>query len=169
MSLQEAPLYGGAIVTKLPASRIDVSQIRDVPDNQEVFILEGETPANDESIIVDLIERVDKPTEEIIHDITGDLLQNAELVQVPMLLEEFQNDRIGAPALAFYTQVAEGLVVVVAVVRLESVKTDVVVSWNYRPDTSEAVSLEDGKFQQVLQSVRQVARDFEVKDYSLFG
>ena len=64
-------LYGGAITIKqLPASFIDVSHIRDVPDTQEVFINETSTTSGklDHSLIIDLLEKVD-PIEyqEAIH------------------------------------------------------------------------------------------------------
>ena len=53
-------LYGGAITIKqLPASFIDVSHIRDVPDTQEVFINETSTTSGklDHSLIIDLLEK----------------------------------------------------------------------------------------------------------------
>ena len=48
-------LFGGAITVDLPTRMVDVSEFRPVPDNQEVW-----TDADrDESIIVELLERVD--------------------------------------------------------------------------------------------------------------
>ncbi|KAI6368046.1 hypothetical protein MCOR25_004729 [Pyricularia grisea] len=50
-------LFGGAIVAEIPAQFADVSKIRQVPDNQEVFIdKDGFT-----SIIVEITERVGGP------------------------------------------------------------------------------------------------------------
>ena len=48
-------LFGGAIVVELPAAFIDASSIRQVPDNQEVF-LETDT---DISIVIELLENAD--------------------------------------------------------------------------------------------------------------
>ncbi|KAI2602690.1 Mog1p/PsbP-like protein [Hypoxylon sp. NC1633] len=51
------PLYGGALIADLPANFADVSTIRQVPDNQEVYIdKDGFT-----SIIFDIVERVGGP------------------------------------------------------------------------------------------------------------
>ena len=48
-------LFGGAITVDLPTRMVDVSDFRPVPDNQEVW-----TDADrDESVIVELLERVD--------------------------------------------------------------------------------------------------------------
>ncbi|XP_062185981.1 uncharacterized protein LOC133889498 [Phragmites australis] len=46
------PLFGGAISSTFPVRFQDVSNIRDVPDHQEVFI----DPARDESLIFELLD-----------------------------------------------------------------------------------------------------------------
>jgi len=46
------PLFGGAISTAFPARFQDVSNIREVPDHQEVFV----DPARDESLIFELLD-----------------------------------------------------------------------------------------------------------------
>ena len=51
---KSTPLFGGAIVCDLPEHFADVARIREVPDNQEVWIAkDGFT-----SIIVEIVERV---------------------------------------------------------------------------------------------------------------
>jgi hypothetical protein len=45
-------LYGGAIQTLLPTSFLDVSDLRPIPDHQEVFL----DPSDDSCIIVELME-----------------------------------------------------------------------------------------------------------------
>eukprot|EP00475_Leptophrys_vorax_P026014 TRINITY_DN36442_c0_g1_i1.p1 TRINITY_DN36442_c0_g1~~TRINITY_DN36442_c0_g1_i1.p1 ORF type:complete len:251 (+),score=16.42 TRINITY_DN36442_c0_g1_i1:274-1026(+) len=47
------PLFGGAILADIPTRFQDVSDFREVPDNQEVFA-DG---ARDESVVVELLER----------------------------------------------------------------------------------------------------------------
>ncbi|KAL5540383.1 hypothetical protein UlMin_045228, partial [Ulmus minor] len=51
-SYTERPLFGGAIASTFPARFEDVSNIRQVPDHQEVFV----DPARDESLIFELLE-----------------------------------------------------------------------------------------------------------------
>lgn len=48
-------LFGGAMTVRLPANFIDVSDLRQVPDNQEVFL----NSDGFESITVDILERVE--------------------------------------------------------------------------------------------------------------
>jgi len=48
----ERPLFGGAIATTFPVRFQDVSNIRQVPDHQEVFV----DPERDESLIVELLD-----------------------------------------------------------------------------------------------------------------
>ncbi|KAK8657389.1 hypothetical protein V6N13_035630 [Hibiscus sabdariffa] len=50
--LSERPLFGGAISTSFPLRFQDVSNIRQVPDHQEVFV----DPACDESLIFELLD-----------------------------------------------------------------------------------------------------------------
>ncbi|KAI7994351.1 putative ran guanine nucleotide release factor [Camellia lanceoleosa] len=48
----QRPLYGGSIATTFPLRFQDVSNIRQVPDNQEVLV----DPARDESLIFELLD-----------------------------------------------------------------------------------------------------------------
>jgi hypothetical protein len=51
-SFVERGLFGGAITCCIPANFYDVSNIREVPNNQEAFV----DPNRDESIIMELLE-----------------------------------------------------------------------------------------------------------------
>lgn len=46
------PLFGGAITMAMPGRFTDISQVRQVPDNQEVFA----DPSTDQSFIVEILE-----------------------------------------------------------------------------------------------------------------
>lgn len=50
--VRTCPLFGGALSAALPRSAVDVSGLREVPDNQEVFA----HPSTDQSLIVELLE-----------------------------------------------------------------------------------------------------------------
>ena len=52
MIVQERGLFGGSLSIKLPNNFQDVSEIRQVPDNQEVFVFNN----SDASIIIELLE-----------------------------------------------------------------------------------------------------------------
>lgn len=49
---RNCPLFGGAFSAILPRGAIDVSDLRPVPDNQEVFC----HPVTDLSLIIELLE-----------------------------------------------------------------------------------------------------------------
>lgn len=49
---QKRPLFGGALSAVLPSDATDVSELREIPDNQEVFT----HPRTDQSMIVELVE-----------------------------------------------------------------------------------------------------------------
>ena len=49
---RNCPLFGGTFSAILPPGAIDVSDLRPVPDNQEVFC----HPVTDQSLIVELLE-----------------------------------------------------------------------------------------------------------------
>ncbi|KAM5272625.1 ran guanine nucleotide release factor isoform 2-T2 [Ctenodactylus gundi] len=49
---RDCPLFGGAFSSILPTEAIDVSDLRPVPDNQEVFC----HPICDQSLIIELLE-----------------------------------------------------------------------------------------------------------------
>ncbi|XP_031209892.1 ran guanine nucleotide release factor-like [Mastomys coucha] len=50
--IENCPLFGGAFSAILPSGAIDVSDLRPVPDNQEVFC----HPVTDQSLIIELLE-----------------------------------------------------------------------------------------------------------------
>uniref|UniRef100_A0A8D0DIJ7 RAN guanine nucleotide release factor n=1 Tax=Salvator merianae TaxID=96440 RepID=A0A8D0DIJ7_SALMN len=49
---QGRPLFGGAFSALLPPGSLDISELRQVPDNQEVFV----HPDTDQSVIIELLE-----------------------------------------------------------------------------------------------------------------
>ena len=99
-------LYGGAItISKLPNSFIDISQIRQVPDTQEVFInqLSSHNDSHDvsgsfdHSFIIDLLERVDPiDYQEAIHlhlqDIVPPHVHNQPIEQIKQQQEEEEDN-----------------------------------------------------------------------------
>ncbi|KZT44161.1 Mog1p/PsbP-like protein [Sistotremastrum suecicum HHB10207 ss-3] len=56
--MSQRGLFGGAITIVYPPNLIDVSEIRQVPDTQEVFVAAD----SDVSFIVEVLERVDPPS-----------------------------------------------------------------------------------------------------------
>ncbi|KAK7192931.1 hypothetical protein DPSP01_005141 [Paraphaeosphaeria sporulosa] len=59
MQYKKVDLYGGAITVDLPTAYGDASQIREVPDHQEVYLDEN----GYSGVIVEILEYVEKPTD----------------------------------------------------------------------------------------------------------
>ncbi|XXH01184.1 1,3-beta-D-glucan synthase [Hypoxylon texense] len=189
------PLYGGALVADLPANFADVSVIRQVPDNQEVYIdKDGFT-----SIIFDITERVGGPGSgpEIdgqaltthLEDLVGD---GAEGVKVwnttPTLFSRLDED---IPA---YTLIATNMprddpkaksssattdftAFIITLVRLEREKTDLLITINvphiHGEYDEEDIDLELGKQGKLIGDAVDYAakiwETFKVKDWGLFN
>ncbi|KAJ7721071.1 hypothetical protein DFH07DRAFT_1008252 [Mycena maculata] len=60
MSSTTRPLFGGAITALAPANLVDASDLRQVPDTQEVFLY----PDSSVSIVVEILQRVDPADDE---------------------------------------------------------------------------------------------------------
>jgi hypothetical protein len=150
-------LYGGAITSTLPQGLLDASDLRQVPDTQEVFLNPSENTSNyeelvkDDSIIFDLMEAletknaVDALKEHFAEISTlNDNESNWKLLNV----QEFQLDVSGPesavlgfglePALKWgrseeptgENHLKPTLVLVLGLVRLSKVKTDVLITYN---------------------------------------
>ncbi|XP_046579583.1 ran guanine nucleotide release factor-like [Haliotis rubra] len=55
-------LFGGCLSAILPPGVKDVSELREIPDNQEVFV----HPMTDQSLIIEILEYVEEPDEQAI-------------------------------------------------------------------------------------------------------
>lgn len=75
MSLKANDLFGGALSVLLPSNAKDISDLRQIPDNQEVFA----HPVTDQSIIIEILEYVDKDDEEAIRTHFSDLASDNDV------------------------------------------------------------------------------------------
>ncbi|KAF9870399.1 ran-interacting Mog1 protein [Colletotrichum karsti] len=187
---KSTPLYGGALVCDLPEKFADVSKLREVPDNQEVWIdQDGFT-----SIIFDITERVGAAgsSPEIdgraltthLEELVG---EDVDTVKVWNTTEtSFSRLSTDVPA---YTLIAtqtpqsrsgssapDFTAIILTLVRLEKESTDILITINVphiKGEYDEAdVDLELGKQGKLIgDAVEYAARiweTFKVKDWSLF-
>ncbi|KXH52431.1 ran-interacting Mog1 protein [Colletotrichum salicis] len=195
---KSTPLYGGALVSDLPDKFADVSKLREVPDNQEVWIdSDGFT-----SIIFDITERVGPAgsSPEIdgraltthLEELVGE--EDVDTVKVWNTTEtSFSRLSTDIPA---YTLIAtqtpqvskpssssrssssapDFTAIILTLVRLEKESTDILVTINVphiKGEYDEAdVDLELGKQGKLIgDAVEYAARiweTFKVKDWTLF-
>lgn len=163
-------LWGGAITTEIPEGLLDASDFRQVPDTQEVFVPGAEADDTsltgvrvNDSIIFDLMERIDQEDSEAIKEHLAEIsnlngTKDWELFEITKC-----SNKLGVkayicvalePALKWgrkehnnqHVNKAEykpALALVLGVVRLEKVSTDLLVTYNaHFGDVDELEQLE---------------------------
>ncbi|KAF2827721.1 Mog1p/PsbP-like protein [Ophiobolus disseminans] len=184
MSFTNTPLYGGALTVDLPSNFADTSQIREVPDHQEVYLdTDGYS-----SIVIEILEYVDKPSDEAalqyhfadLVDGTGDSTTILKQERV----EFGDNGLRDKPALALTfiqtpaspppkRKTPEFVYIHLLLLRLKEQGSDVVVSVNvphYKGEYEEAKEGEDTRLMKDGWAVRERVREtLRVVEWGLFG
>lgn len=187
------PLFGGALSADLPAKFADVSKLRQVPDNQEVWIdQDGFT-----SIIFDITERVGpsgsgpkidgQAMTDHLEDMVGSDINTVKIWNTAET--EFSRLEKGIPAYTLIStqtpRVRPGeqkssapdfTAIVMTLLRLEKQKTDILITVNVPHIKGEYdeddVDLELGKQGKLIgDAVEYSARiweSFKIKDWGLF-
>ncbi|XP_064611266.1 ran guanine nucleotide release factor-like [Liolophura sinensis] len=141
MGGKEKLLFGTALSVVLPENAKDVSGIRDIPDNQEVFC----HPVTDQSFIIELLEFVDGTDEEAIKTHFEDLAScneasaSAQIIRVEEIPVQQTSmgectsvwQLSGRQNVAKFHDTAENIVNVhMGVIRLTEYRTDIVITFN---------------------------------------
>ncbi|EGG11971.1 uncharacterized protein MELLADRAFT_101812 [Melampsora larici-populina 98AG31] len=98
MESKQTDLFGGAIKVELPTTLIDISQVRQVPDSQEVFILNSkdlEKP-NDLSIIIEVLQKLSTSSSFDSIRFHFDSLANDNSAQSSKILKTFNLNQTSA-------------------------------------------------------------------------
>ncbi|KAJ3149838.1 hypothetical protein HK101_002007 [Irineochytrium annulatum] len=189
------PLFGGAIQAAIPSRFIDASNLREIPDNQEVFV---DSKGTDQSLIIELLEAVEitvddrSPAEHhfwILAEENNALeAKIASTGIVPEVLPNFTpleahtTSLIGTQRISKFRentpQSANLVAVHLCVIRLPRVGTDVVITLN-QPlqlgqesssvaglDVRDAVEESGRRAEEVF---RGVVEGFAVREWGLFG
>lgn len=189
------PLYGGAAQIVFPASIttafsvVDVSAIRQVPDTQECFIFEhpSKAPAFDLSLIVNLLQQVESSDLSLAmqEHIADMFLDDSAMPQFSIVETKdsscfafalHSNDRRDASAEGAPLHV----LVFLALIRLEQVSTDVVISMNFFlkdpasvRDVLAQIASDSGDARTDIganfTTFKEMASSFTVTEWSLFG
>ncbi|THY25812.1 ran-interacting Mog1 protein [Aureobasidium pullulans] len=186
MSYNKVELYGGAMTVDLPSNFADVSQIRQVPDNQEVYLdKDGLT-----SIVFDILERVDKPDldalkyhlEDIVEDdVDATKLWTSNSAVFSKLPPQTSAYTLFATHKPSAEAVSRGKApdftgILLTLIRLESQQTDLVISVNvphvggdYNKDEVNPSAGKQGPMLDAATSFRdRILQTFEIKDWDLF-
>lgn len=180
-------LYGGAISVEIPSDAVDVSTFRQIPDTQEVFLLEKPSGL-DQSLIFDLLERVESLTlPEVVAVHLDDILDEPALQVAP--LESFHNDHLECESHSFLVKPGPSkletddakLFMLLVIHRVEKVQTDIIItmnipieSGNVTPDVflqkvEEALSISgDAIMGEAYGVIKKAATSYKVLDWALF-
>ncbi|KAI0127972.1 hypothetical protein BJ170DRAFT_397191 [Xylariales sp. AK1849] len=189
-SYKSTPLFGGALVCDLPASFADVSKLRQVPDNQEVYIdKDGFT-----SIIFDITERVGSKGSgpEIdgramtvhMEELVGEDIDRVKVWNTtPTLFSRLDEDipaytliATQAPKPSERSTAPDFTAIILTLVRLERESTDILITINVPhikgEYDEEEVDLELGRQGQLIGDAVDYAakiwETFKVKDWGIF-
>lgn len=139
-------LYGGAITSTIPPHFLDASTLREIPDNQEVFVGDGSVDNVEQSLVFDLMEELaqakslEDAAQSHLHEITA--LNGAEtchvLIPAQPLANKFNTGElsstilVGAEPAHKWGRASNNnvLIIALALVRISKVKADLVVSYN---------------------------------------
>ncbi|KAH9934884.1 Mog1p/PsbP-like protein [Fomitopsis serialis] len=172
-------LFGGAITTTLPTSLIDASDLRQVPDTQEVFLY----PDAGISIIVEVLQCVDAEQtadivklhfESLVHD--NDAVEN-KIIEVSQLSGESSGNRTPLPIVLSGTQLVrkfnhthpDELRILLAVYRIQDKNVDLVLSMNIPMKTSDGATITGDQFAVAQETFSLAARSLRIVDYGLFA
>ncbi|KAI6653704.1 Ran guanine nucleotide release factor [Oopsacas minuta] len=178
-----ASLYGGALICSLPTPRVDVSELRQVPDNQEVFA----HPYTDQSIIIELLEYQNVASgHEAARLHYQDISQANNSIETAILSHEVVDTSnitmekciachylTGTQKIAKFNETVEqsNLVRVQLVLyRLQEYNTDVVVTYNDPVKISEGSSSKKEEAEKwELQQFSEVVKSIKLVDASIFN
>lgn len=160
-------LFGGSFLLDLPDNFLDVSQLRQVPDNQEVFVSKD----SDESFVIELLETTDAALDSSIEYHWNDLCEANTASECKILKSETvsivnigvshkEEVLVGMQSVPKFGKNSdiEQVTLYLYMLRIHNLKTDILLSWNIpgnHPDNSD-------NFLSILKS-------FRVLDLSIFN
>ncbi|KAI4113652.1 MAG: hypothetical protein LQ338_008141 [Usnochroma carphineum] len=186
-------LFGGAITANLPDGYADVSNIREVPDHQEIYL----DASGFSSIIIEVAERVSQPAtdeealkfhfQDIVDEHDMGRIWHTEVVQLPHFpadtpcytllgtttLPPATNGNVNRPLTPTFTAI------ILTLIRLVPQSTDIVVTINiphipgHQEPSNGEVDFEEGKLGSLVEEGMRIRdeiwRTLEVRDWGLFG
>lgn len=184
---QSHPLFGGALSAVLPHSATDISELREIPDNQEVFA----HAHTDQSLIVELVEYQGQVADQDaaryhFEDIAGSnkaLEPGAFKVTdvVPLSKSEVSLSHCssawmltGTQCVSKFNEEARNVVTLhLGLFRLPQFSTDVLITFNdpqsISPDSSSATSAEAHRESWTMLDFQRLLQTLTLHNPGLFG
>ncbi|CAD6906010.1 unnamed protein product [Tilletia controversa] len=180
-SSSSRPLFGGSIVADLPASWKDVSDFRQVPDNQEVFVSPDTDPNGEASLIVEVLQKVDQTELEAAVRFHFDSIAHDNDAEESHVVRTWSLDGKPQPMMLSGTQMvkkfgkdseaSKRVEIWVALWRIEGKNVDLVMSVNASGSGSEAGDGEgqSGREGEVARIFERAASSLSIVDHGLFA
>uniref|UniRef100_A0A1A7X3R8 Ran guanine nucleotide release factor n=1 Tax=Iconisemion striatum TaxID=60296 RepID=A0A1A7X3R8_9TELE len=185
--LQARPLFGGALSAVIPPGATDISELREIPDNQEVFA----HPHTDQSLIVELVEYQAQVADQDaaryhFEDIAGsnkalqpgafEVSGLVALSKPELALAECSSAWMltGTQCVSKFNEEARNTVTIhLGVFRLPQFSTDVLITFNdpqsISPDSSSAFAMEPHRELWTLQDFQSLLQTLTLHEPGLFG
>ncbi|TRM61745.1 hypothetical protein BD626DRAFT_405360 [Schizophyllum amplum] len=173
-------LFGGAITARAPTTLIDASDLRQVPDTQEVFLY----PDSSASIIVEVLQRVERTYfddairfhfNSLAHDNDA---QASTVTNVSVIPNDRAGDQTpstiilsGVQSVAKFNRATlDEVRVLMALYRVESKGIDLVVTFNVPTSTSEDSGAVKSEQWMVIESdFKTFVTSLQIVDFGLFA
>ncbi|KAJ2358394.1 hypothetical protein H4S01_006313 [Coemansia sp. RSA 2610] len=167
------PLFGGALSITVPDGFVDISQVRQLPDHQEVFA----SSTTDQSLIVEILEAVDEdnPLEYHFAQLAETNDSRESKVWRVARLSATTSVLCGEQLVAkFNERGANRVAVLLALVRVPEHSADVLVSLNAplsisAESSSSAALSPDTDVEQLQAQFVATVQTLKINDYTLFG
>jgi len=164
--MESRDLFGGNMKILLPQKHTDVSVIRDIPDNQEVFTHE----TTDQCIIIEILQFVAEPDQEAIRTHFEELAssnnavgpENSQIVSIETIDKDLLSLKECASAYCilaeqfvakFNEQAKNAINIWMGLFRLPQKETDILVSFNDPQQISPQSSSYTAQNQQLANSM----------------
>jgi len=178
MSSFTRQLFGGAITVTLPQNLLDASDLRQVPDTQEVFLY----PSSSISLIVEVLQRADPSDpkdavkfhfEALAHDNSA----QSQAVHEVTIIPNGRGDDTPSVILLSGTQTVpkfnrptpDEVRILMALYRVESKNIDLVMSMNIPVTSADGGAADADKLASATKDFDVAAKSLHIVDFGLFA
>ncbi|KAF8319274.1 Mog1p/PsbP-like protein [Clavulina sp. PMI_390] len=173
-------LFGGAITVELPDGLIDASDLRQIPDTQEVFL----TPDSDVTYIIEILESVNAKDlieatkfhfESLAHDndASSSSIESVEISDTtrelpqptPYILQGSQLVR------KYNRPTPDQVQILLALFRVDGHNSDIVLTLNapVQSSNAEVKTISSGDWITIAHAFHQAVKTFTIVDFGLFA
>ncbi|KAI0078185.1 Mog1p/PsbP-like protein [Panus rudis PR-1116 ss-1] len=178
-SLANRPLFGGAISLALPSNLIDASDLRQIPDTQEVFLY----PDSTKSLILEVLQRVEPNDSRDAAQFHFDSLAHDNSAQSSTVqgITHVPNDRGGDDLTPSHTLLTgrqlvtkfnksevDEVQIFMALYRIESKNTDLVLTMNVPLRSADGGAVGEEGLAAAQKDFEAAARSLRILDFGLF-